>query len=205
MAHNGKGSMSEDNAPVEGGKTWFAEFGIESEDKAIEILRDYKKSLTELKPYKSEAADLRKKLEEYEKEKQARLDAERTELEKEQARRAALEADLEKYKSDLTKAQMGTLFERELSKRLAGMDDKQRELKRMLYEAAVIKSDGFADEDSLKLILDPVDELLKGEAPGQRVIQNPGSAQQAAPSGKWKDMFDMSPDELRKAAKNRSK
>jgi len=201
------------DTPVEGGKDspWYREFGLESEEDVKNAFLAQKKKTEDLTKYKSKAKEatvLEKELEQLRAEKQQRLDAERSELEKVQARAAELENKLKEKDAAISQAQRNILFERALSTRLAGASDKDRQIKRMLYEAAITKSDGFEDEETLALLLDPVDELLQddSEPQGKRVLQRPGATPQAAPqSQKVKDFNQLSPDELLRLAKNRRK
>ena len=136
-----------------------------------------------------------------------RLDGERTELEKVQAKNVELEKTIAEKDGAISKAQMNTLFERVLSTRLAGLDETSAKILRMHYNAAVKDSDGFTDEETLKSILDPVDELLKGmtASDGTNVIMNSTSSPATGDPAKFSDnvrkLFGMNHGEILEQAK----
>jgi myosin heavy subunit len=194
--------MAEAEVTVEGGNTLPG--GFESVEKMYDELTKLKNELPEYKTRKSELEQLQAKLSKYEEAEAKRLDSERSDLEKAQAKIATLEKAIADKDTALTQAQRDKLFERVLSDRLAGQDDKQRTMKRMLYEAAVLKNGDFEDEETLALILDPVEKLFADEQPhGQTVIQQSGLTQQqrTAASGKLKDFYTANQGELMQAAR----
>ena len=151
--------MSEDKeTPVESGTELPG--GFESVDAMYETLQKMKDDLSEHKTRKTELTALQEKLQAYEDAEAKRLDAERSELEKAQARIAALEDKIKQKEDALSAAQRATIFERELSERLAGKDEKYQKLARRQYEAAVKLAGNFADRESLAELLKPIDDEL---------------------------------------------
>jgi len=152
--------------------------GFKSVEDMYATLETYKADLQENKTRKTNLTAAETELQKFRDAEAKRLDSERTELERVQAKIAELEQTIAEKDGALTKAQMNTLFERELSTRLAGMDETSAKLMRMHYEASIRVSDGFTDLETLKTILDPVDELLKGMSTenGTKVIMGSPSS-----------------------------
>ena len=181
--------------------------GFKTVEDMYSALETYKADLAENKTRKGNLTAAEAKLKQFEDAEALRLDGERTELEKVQAKNVELEKTIAEKDGAISKAQMNTLFERVLSTRLAGLDETSAKILRMHYNAAVKDSDGFTDEETLKSILDPVDELLKGmtASDGTNVIMNSTSSPATGDPAKFSDnvrkLFGMNHGEILEQAK----
>lgn len=167
-----------------------------------ETLEKTKAEAIENKTRKTDITNLQSEYDKLKAAEEKRLDSERTELEKAQAKITALEKEKATDADKLLKAQMNTLFERVLSGRLAGLDEPSQKLMRMHYGAAVKTSEGFGDEETLKSILDPVDELLKSMKTddGKTVIMQStpsGTREPAKFSDKVKELLSLNQGQIR--------
>lgn len=207
--------MAEVTMPVEGEKKITTPTGealpggFETTDKMFEALEKAKADLAENKTRKTNLTAVEAELKKLKDADAARLDGERTDLEKAQVKITELETKAVADLAAVSKANKNTLYERVLSGRLAGLDDNGRKIMRMHYDAAATVSD-FADEETLKSILDPVDELLKGmkTADGTTVIMSSAGKsvedKQTSPGGFFAKFRDMSPqDRIRHARESK--
>jgi len=180
--------------------------GFKSVEDMYAALEKTKAEAIENKTRKTNLTAAETELQKYKEAEAKRLDSERTELERFQAKIADLEKVIAEKDGAISKAQMNILFERELSTRLAGMDETSGKLMRMHYNAAVKDSDGFTDTETLKSILDPVDELLKGMGTkdGTKVVMNStslGTGESAKFSDNVKKLFGLNHGEILEMAK----
>lgn len=139
--------------------------GFESPQAMYDAFTKMKEDLSTHKTRAADVTAMQTKLGEYKAAEDARIDSERTELERVQAQVDALTQEVASANAATVSAQNGVLLERVLSTRLAGIDEAVRPLARRLYESAAVA--GFADEESLTLLLEPVDEELKALQPSQ--------------------------------------
>jgi hypothetical protein len=184
--------------------------GYESIEKMFADNQKYKQEAIDNKTKKTVNTTLQSELDILKQEKADRIAAEQTDLEKAQVKITELETKAIADLAAVSKANKNTLYERVLSGRLAGLDDDGRKLMRMHYDAAATVSD-FTDEDTLKSILDPVDELLEGmkTTDGATVIMT-GSGKsvdgkQTSPGGFFAKFRDMSSQDRIKLAQERKK
>ena len=180
--------------------------GYESIEKMFADNQKFKQEAIDNKTNKGTLTAAETELQKYKEAEAKRLDSERTELERFQAKIADLEKVIAEKDGAISKAQMNILFERELSTRLAGLDETSGKLMRMHYNAAVKDSDGFTDSETLKTILDPVDELLKGMGTkdGTKVVMNStslGTGEPAKFSDNVKKIFGLNHGEILEMAK----
>ena len=135
--------------------------GFKTVEDMYATLETMKADLADNKTRKTDMTRLEAEYKKLKDAEQKRIESEQTELEKALARIAALETEAANQTAQYNLAQQQILLERVLSKRLAGIPDSVREIARDLYASAA-SGKGFADEDELKALLDPVDEKLKG-------------------------------------------
>ena len=135
--------------------------GFKTVEDMYATLETMKADLADNKTRKSDMTRLEVEYKKLKDAEQVRIESEQTELEKALARITTLETEAESQSAQYSLAQQQILLERVLSKRLAGIPDSVREIARDLYASAA-SGKGFADEDELKALLDPVDEKLKG-------------------------------------------
>ncbi len=154
--------MAEVIVPVDGENTGVElPGGFKTVDDMYATLETMKADLADNKTRRSDMKTLEAEYAKLKTADQKRIESEQTELEKAQARITALETDLATQVGQYGLAQQQILLERVLSKRLAGIPESVRDIARDLYASAA-SGKGFADEDELTALLDPVDEKLKG-------------------------------------------
>ena len=135
--------------------------GFKTVEDMYATLETMKADLADNKTRKSDMTRLEVEYKKLKDAEQVRIESEQTELEKALARITTLETEAVNQTAQYGLAQQQILLERVLSKRLAGIPDSVRDIARDLYASAA-SGKGFADEDELKALLDPVDEKLKG-------------------------------------------